>query len=195
MTRPYMINDFIMRDYPTDAEPDALSTKLNRPVKYMNEYGFDVEIVGGAIHPTKNWIAWVDYYEKTHKDRGTYWECDYFLRIKVDDTQVFEWNVETYNPFFGALTCHMDWYGDLLVYIYLEKHLLYGVTLTTSELITRVELGLVGVEMTIVDNIVYILPVLDYEKKILKRYRIPSWEELSPITEDEAFKLGLISWD
>ena len=188
-----MPNDLVWNTYPSEADENVLAEKLNRPESHKNKEGFTVKLWGGAIHPTKNWIAWIDYYEKRYKMKNRV-DCNYKLNIKVDDEQVFEWEVETYNPFFGAITCYVSWHEDLLVYIYLEKHRLYGVTLTIDSLVTQIELGVVGVEFDIRNDIVYILPASNYQG-LVKRYSIPSWKELSPISVEDAEKQELVKWD
>lgn len=184
MRRPAVIDPFF-GDSVGEANDNMIAKKLKRSTKYINNDGFTIEIQGGAIHPTKNWVAWVDYYEKRPEKLGGWVDCNYFLRIKVNDKQVFEWTVETYNPYFGAMNCYMRWHDDLLVYIYREKHSFYGVTLSSQRLLQRIELGAGGTEFRIDGDVLSLMRAQDYHGFILQ-YQVPTWNELPPLSEDEA---------
>ena len=106
---------------------------------------------------------------------------------------MFEWEVETYNPAFWTHTCYINWHGDQLVYIYTEKHNIYGVTATQDQIATRIEIGKLGGQISIDGDIVFVLPVWKYQGYI-QRYRIPEWEELSSITENDAIKQGIATF-
>lgn len=190
MRRPAVVGDFIFNKHPGEISLSVIADRLKRPIEYTNDDGFKIQICGGAIHPNKIWITWIDYNEKTDPTAG--WiDCAYYLRVKADDKQILEWNVETYNPFFGAITCYVDWHGDQIVYVYLEKHRLYGVTLTLAGDIYKVELGRVGSEFRIDDDVLSLMQVENYQG-LIKQFRIPSWQELPSLTEDVARKQGII---
>lgn len=192
MKMPIIIDDITQYGYTDMVSWQTLAEKLNRAIEYTNEDDFRVHLSGGSIHPTKNWIAWIDYYQKNNS-AGGWVVCNYYLRIKVDDKQVFEWEVETYNPYFGAITLYMKWHDDRLVYIYLEKHAIYGVVFSLEDnVVNRIKLGANGSQLRIDEDILSLVQIESYDDGLIKQYHIPSWEQLPSITEDVARKKGLI---
>ena len=188
MNRPYFIHDFNQDGDPNETPWAEIALALNRPEQYQGDDGFLIRIWGGDIHPSKNWIAWVDLHART---TNNWIENRYFFRIKVDDKQVFEWEVETYNPAFGTGTVYLHWHDDNIIYIYTEKHDMYGVTATTSEIKHRVRLAVLESQIRVDDDIVRVIP-MDIYKGFLKQYRLPDWEKLDPPPEAKAREMGLL---
>lgn len=187
--RPVMLEDFCdSYEFPGQLDAATIRQALGRSNEFEMEDGYTVRVWGGAIHPEKNWIAWIDYYDRNTPD---WLYCNYYLRIRADNKQVFEWNVETYNPAFGAGTIYIKWHGDQLVYIYMEKHYLYGVTATLDRIVTRIELGKIGTQLRVDEDVVSIVPVIGYQDLIL-RYHLPDWEVLPPLPEADAINQGLV---
>ena len=87
MKRPHITDDLTNNDHPRAVDWNTLAEKLNRPKNYINEDGFEVQLWSGTIHPSKDWVAWVDYYEKRPSDVG-FVDCNYYLCINVDGKQV-----------------------------------------------------------------------------------------------------------
>ena len=175
MNRPNLINDLGQEGDRNTIPYEVLAEALNRPEKYTDDKGFEVELWGGDIHPSKNWIAWVDLHAKTVNG----WIHDrYYFRIQVDGKQVFEWEVETYNPAFGAVTVYLHWHDDKVIYIYSEKHNIYGVTATTRRIKHRVELGNLATQVELNgDTITTTLRELNANGQLKQvKYRLPNWE-------------------
>ncbi len=189
MKRPILINDLYQEGDPNETTDIAIAKALNRQVEYR-EGIFNVRIGGGAVHLTKHWVAWVDFYDDV-ESKG--WIQDkYHLRIQVDGQQTLDWEVETYNPAFGAITLYMHWHDDNLIYIYAEKHDIYGVTATHNAVRHRVELGLHGTQVHVDQNIVRVIRVEHNPQRIIEQYRLPDWTPLDPLPHDKARELGLL---
>lgn len=189
MNRPIFKYDFFQDMDPNEIPWNKLAEALNRPEEYQDEEGFKIRIWGGDIHPTKNWIAWIDLHERT---TNRWIEDRYYLRIQIAGKQVFEWEVETYNPAFGAVTLYLHWHDEKAVYIYSEKHRYYGVTATMNGIQHRIELAVVSSPIYIDGNLV---TFMDYSKTYngyLNQYRLPDWQLLDPLPEAKAREMGLL---
>lgn len=190
MSRPEY---FDSTSYDDEYDKIALTKALNRPEVYEDEHGYEVALCTGAIHPQHGWVAWVDYYEK--KNPPPSWiDCNYYLRIKYDEKILVEWIIETYNPAFGCYVGYFNWHDDKIIIIYTEKHNVYGATVDKTGLVKRLELGCLGTEYCVGANGAIIYPLIDHDLPRHKYpcYKIPSWESLPPMSEDEAIKLGIL---
>lgn len=95
----------------------AVCARLGMEREWLTEDDYIHAIVGGALEGER--VAWV---EKVEKDDGGWVDVDYFLRMRVGATQVREWTVDTYNPYFGCEVGHLRWWDDSVVIVYREKH-------------------------------------------------------------------------
>lgn len=186
MGRLRFVDDFFYRASEYDNE--TIAQRLQRPVSYEDDDGYTVKIWGGTIHPQKNWVAWIDYYEK-----GIRWiDCNYYLRAKIDGEILIDWTIETYNPFFGCTQGYFAWHDDKIILVYLEKHAVYGVTVSQQGLLEHHELGYLGTEFCVQDNIVIVRPVTPQGTN-LQCYKLPNWEMLTSLSEEEALKMGILT--
>lgn len=121
------------------------------------------------------------------------WEdCNYYLRIQVDGQQVFEWTVDTYNPYFGTQTLYLHWLGEEVIYIYHEKHRIYGVTAALDGIRHQIDIGQDASQMSVDENIVTILPLQRAYAGFFDQYRLPDWEKLDPLPEAKAREMRLL---
>lgn len=190
MAYPILKNDLYQEGDPKETANIAIAKALNRPVEYGEDI-FNVRIWGGAIHPTKNWVAWVDFYNDV-QSKG--WIRDkYYLRIQIDDQITLDWEVETYNPIFGAYTLYIHWHDDNLIYIYAEKHSYYGMTVIPDGIKHRVELGAHGTQIHVENNIVRAMRVEHNLQRITEQYQLPNWSPLESLSEAKAREMGLLA--
>jgi|GEM_PF-3160424 len=189
MERPVLINDLYQEGDPNATSDENIANALGRPIEY-GEGIFNIRIWGGAIHPKNNWIAWIDFYDDI-QSKG--WIQDkYHLGIQVDGKQTLDWEVETYNPAFGAMTLYIYWHSDKLIYIYTEKHRYYGVMTTTTEIKKRVELGVNGSFIHADGDIVRVSNWQKTYDGTIDQYQLPDWTPLDPLPEDKAREMGLL---
>lgn len=158
---------------PTETPNAKIAEALNREEAYKDGI-YLVQIWGGDVHPRKNWVAWVDFYQ----DKGdASWIRDkYIFRVQVDGRQTLEWEVETYNPAFGMIPFYFHWHGDEVIFMYIEKHDIYGVTASTNAIKHRVELGHNTTTIDLVDDVVTVkrLPNMGYEQLEVS-FRLSAW--------------------
>ncbi|PCC71214.1 hypothetical protein SAMN02745121_04822 [Nannocystis exedens] len=95
----------------------AVCARLGVEREWLTKDDFIHAIVGGAVEGER--VAWV---EKVEKDDGGWVDVDYFLRMRVGETQIRERVVDTYNPYFGCEIGHLRWWDDAVVMVYREKH-------------------------------------------------------------------------
>lgn len=115
--------DLRLGQYLTDqtAAIDEVCRLLKRPRMYVDEWGYEREIVGGATADQNRRLAWVECRSKEVSENGV--DVDFHLRATIDGTLVIDWKVETYNPYFGCHVQLMRWYSEHLILVYHEKHL------------------------------------------------------------------------
>lgn len=184
------VDDFFENPRHNTFETDEpVANVLERPMTYIDEDGYEVRLWAGAVHPDTGWIAWVDYYKK--RPPGQWVDCNYYLRIKVEDVVCHEWTVETYNPYFGCFPGYLSWHGDKVVFVYWEKHRVYGTTLSCKGLEKRIELGKGGAQFCVRENTVFVRRA-DRDRDKVQRYQIPEWETLPDWTQEEALQHGIL---
>lgn len=98
---------------------------LQRPSSYRDGRGYQSDLLGAAIHPLRNRVAYV---ESRMKKR--WWSAIWNASIKIhlwaqagSDRSV---DIRSYNPFFGCDVEHFEWMGDDVLLIYSEKHHTYA---------------------------------------------------------------------
>jgi hypothetical protein len=98
---------------------------LQRPPSYCDDRGYQNDLLGAAIHPQRNRIAYV---ESRMKKR--WWSAMWNASIKIhlwaqsgSDRSV---DIRSYNPFFGCDVEYFEWMDDDVLLIYSEKHNTYA---------------------------------------------------------------------
>ena len=98
---------------------------LGRNPFFVDENGYEREIIGAAISPNNGAIAYV---ETRAKDVGVnqYRErlLDVSIKVHIDDRtgNHLAADIESYNPFFGCDVRFFEWMGHSVLLIYQEKH-------------------------------------------------------------------------
>ena len=151
---------------------EAICKLLDRPVSYADADGYEGEVVGGTASDDSRRLAWI---ERRSKDLGGHVDVSFRLKATIDGKPVIDWEVETYNPFFGCHVGYMDWRGDHVVTIYREKH---DTILCSVSRESAVRLIAISDRWQVVDGVVFSechLPDL------IVAYSIPAVERLVPL--------------
>lgn len=117
---------------------EAVGQALQRPIRFVDEEGYENAVTAAAIHGTKGWMAWIEH---TCKEIDGFYDVDF--RLRAQDTagrELIDWIVETYNPFFGCRVGYMAWHDDQIVVVYREKHDTYACSLGVDGSIERIEI-------------------------------------------------------
>lgn len=137
--------DLMIGEYLTDqsAAIEAVCRALGRPSIRVDGQGYEHEIVGGAVDGNR--VAWV---EGRSKQLGSYVDVEFRLRAQVEGRPVIDWEVATYNPYFGCHVQLMRWLPRHVVAVYHEKHriLAAAVSLNNESLLLPIDVrwGAVG---------------------------------------------------
>ncbi|MCI0700933.1 MAG: hypothetical protein L0241_07615, partial [Planctomycetia bacterium] len=118
--------------------------------------------------------------------QGNFHDIHYHLRIRGSDGREVSWEPRTYNPFFGCRVQFMEWFGDVILFIYEEKHSVY---------VSRFSLNAPARFHPINDYWILDgnqLAHIGYRETEVRRLFIPGLEELPPLSESEAAKLELL---
>src|SRR5258706_3539248 len=73
---------------------------LGRKVSVTDEQGYECEIVGATVSEDGRRLAWVEGRSKQVSKDVT--DITYRLKARVDGEAAIEWEVATYNPYFGC---------------------------------------------------------------------------------------------
>lgn len=101
---------------------DEVATLLERKVQYVDDEGYDRHIVAAARHPFSAALAYV---ECRSQQQGNFFDINYHLRLRDPAGREVARKVESYNPYFGCDVRFLEWYHDVVLMIYREKHQTY----------------------------------------------------------------------
>jgi hypothetical protein len=93
---------------------------LNRQSEFVDAAGFTNEITAATIDPERQRYAWVECKSKSLE--SGYVDVNFYLYVMVSTQIVVEWEIETYNPYFGCQVELLHWLPEHLIIIYHEKH-------------------------------------------------------------------------
>jgi uncharacterized protein (TIGR02996 family) len=82
--------------------------------------GYELEIIDGATSGLTGAVAYLECRSKWL--RQDHQDIHYHLRLRDAAGRTTAWEPHTYNPFFGCQPKFLEWYGDVVVFIYEEKH-------------------------------------------------------------------------
>lgn len=161
--------------------------RLARPVRFIDEKGYEHEITAAAIDPEHDRIAWVEY--RCKQQRNGYLDIEFRLKSQVDGRPQINWVVETYNPFFGCNAGYLAWHGERVVIIYREKHHTYACSLLPSGAKVLVQ---ITDEWAVVDDQI---TFCSDEPDFVERLALPELRRVSRISSTEARATGLLPPD
>jgi hypothetical protein len=104
---------------PDPARISGAAKILGRSAHYVSPEGYEREIVAASPAGKRGQIAYVESSAKKMKDF-----VDVSFRFVVRDgvSAEFQSELESYNPFFGCDVHFLEWFDDIAVLIYREKH-------------------------------------------------------------------------
>jgi uncharacterized protein (TIGR02996 family) len=168
----------------SDPDPRRVETAaaaLGRPARYVDDEGYEREVVAATIHDLTGELAYVECRSRQRRD---YLDIHFHLRLRDRRGREAAREVETYNPYFGCRVRFLEWYGDVVLAIYREKHHTY---------VCRFGLDSPAQFKAIEDDWVLDgrqLGYRGYRETSVRRLAIPGLEELPPLSAEEA-----AAWD
>jgi uncharacterized protein (TIGR02996 family) len=179
----------LLEDYAAtnhDGVPDRTAQAaavLNRPVQFLDSAGYEMEITAAAV---SLWTQAVAYVESRSKWIGELHDIRYHLRLRDPAGRTAEWEVESYNPYFGCDVRFLEWFGDVAVMIYEEKHDTY---------VCRFGMDSPAVYKVIEDEWVLSTSQLGhwgYKHVEVQRLTLPDLAEMPPLSEADAERWMLL---
>jgi uncharacterized protein (TIGR02996 family) len=173
---------------PTEPDPkriDLVAQRLGRLVSYVDSEGYERTITAAAVSGLHDAVAYV---ECRSQQRGSFLDINFYLRIRGSDGREMMREVESYNPYFGCDVRFFEWFGDEALVIYEEKHDTYicrfGLDFPANFKVISSYWALNGCQLGY------------WHKRApetnVRRVTIPGIEELTPLSESGAAKLGLL---
>jgi uncharacterized protein (TIGR02996 family) len=178
----------------TGSDPDPRRAEraaemLGRPVRYVDEQGYERVITAAAIHDLTGALAYVE--SRSQWRGGGFLDITFHLRLRDRGGREAAWEVETYNPYFGCRVRFLEWYGDAALMIYREKHDTYicrfGLDSPAEWKVIEHDWMLDGRH----------LGYWGYRETSVRRLAIPGLEELPVLSAEEAAAWDLLpgkSW-
>jgi hypothetical protein len=161
----------------TGIDASATNEKL-KSIKWKSSKGDEYEIIESDIDCSANNVAW--FQSSFHDD---------LLLVKYENGERFEWVPETYNPAFGCTCIHLEWRGNTLLYIYLEKHDLYVCSINGRDVR---HYNFHGEDLNIGKEFVSV-GSFGYEKRNeVELLNLPDLDKVKKVTLEEAKSLGLL---
>jgi hypothetical protein len=181
--------------FQTEREIHQVADRLGHPAEYVDQEGYEVEITAAAVDPHQDRLAWVHLRQKelgwspfTGKT-GHFLDISFHLRALVNGQLTLNWEICTYNPYFGCMVGYINWIGDHVVMIYREKHDTYA---ATGHIDGSVKYMKIEDRWTVQGTIV---AYLGWRATEVQRLSLPGLELLPPLSKDEAIQMGLLAPD
>ena len=166
----------------TEPDQDAIeqaATLLGREPFCTDKRGYECELIGAAIHPSSNHIAYVE-----SRAKKRWWTSLIDVSIKIHlrnpDGSERDVNIKTYNPFFGCDIGFFQWIDDIALLIYTEKHRSYICTIGSEWPPDFVEIE----DYWIIND--KTLGCIGYNQDSVKRLSIPDLSPLESLSIDDA---------
>ncbi|NDJ55098.1 MAG: hypothetical protein GYB68_18665 [Chloroflexi bacterium] len=170
-----------------EAAIESVAKRLGLPPAHVDDEGYEHEITAAALHPAGKGYAWVHCMAKESGTEGrSLISVRFRLFVRLAGQDDIEWEVYTYNPYFGCLTEYLRWYSDQVVMIYREKHDHYVAVQPIAE--DERCYRQLGPRWLLRDGVIY---HHGYQPQQVDRMRVPDLTDLGPIRADEARGLGL----
>jgi hypothetical protein len=175
-----------------EPDPEVIAqaaTLLGRESFFVDRRGYECEIIAAAIQPKLGHVAYVE-----SRAKKKWWSSvvDIAIKIHLRDTDGTDRSIDiqSYNPFFGCDVRFFDWYDDVSLLIYREKHDTYACRFGITEWPPRfVEIE----DRWLIRESV--LAYIGYKQEMVRRLRIPDLVGLEPLDMSEAEGLGLLPPD
>lgn len=112
-----------------DEDIEEMAQRLKRPAFFIDEDGYENEIIAAAMADEGTKLAWVDM---RCKDNDGAVDVTFTVRASIHGYRVLNWEVASYNPYFGCDVQYLEWWDDEVIAIYSEKHRTILVSLAES---------------------------------------------------------------
>ncbi|QJW92623.1 hypothetical protein FTUN_0120 [Frigoriglobus tundricola] len=172
------------RQKPDPIGIEAAALALGRGVKAAAGFGFEVEICAAAMCPRMGAVAFLE--SRSKWTRGSQDVIAYTLRLRELVGRATSWEVETDNPYCGCDPQFIEWFGDVVVFVYREKHHAY---------VARVGFDHRPDYRSIADDWILDAREIVYRRAhapTVERLSIPDLEALPPLSAEEAGERDLL---
>jgi hypothetical protein len=170
------------RGAPDEQEIAKAAKQFGEPSRCIDPQGYECEICGAAVEGGAGYAAFVRCRAK--EVRNGFVDIEFRIHLLAPDGKCESWPIETYNPYFGCDVGFMKWIGGSCILVYREKHHTYAwrIAPQTPAMWVKIE-----DDWIIRDDI---LAFIEDEGKTVSRVKLPEFEELEPISADQARATG-----
>ena len=167
---------------------ERVAKLLKRQPSFIDKRGYKCELLGAAIHPTSNELAYV---ESRAKKRWWTPMIDISIKIHLRDRTERDsaTDIKSYNPFFGCDIGFFEWIDDTALLIYTEKHHTYICAFGKTWPPRFVEIE----DRWVINN--NMLGYNGYKQTSVQRLSIPDLSPHDPIAIDTAEEIDLLPAD
>lgn len=174
-------------DGPNADDVARAATLLGREPFYIDDQGYECEIVAAAVHPDGRRVVYV---QSRAKQAGQFVDITIKIHFVDDNGKSSAVDIESYNPFFGCDVGMLQWItDDVALLIYSEKHwtFVYRIGDKWPPPFAKIE-----ERWSIKDDV---LSFMSYNADVVQRLRIPSLETLAAVSVSQAETDGTLPPD
>ena len=95
------------------------SNQFDLPNKHDNRLNYSYEIIAAFVNKEQNKFAFVICEDDNNCGNS---DVHYYLKAYDNGYVVVDWELESYNPYFGCSVYYLEWIHNSIVLIYNEKH-------------------------------------------------------------------------
>ncbi len=174
--------------FPDQSAIETAAPLLGRAPFFIDEHGYECELIGATVHPSSGSIAYVESRSRKLKLSSI---VDVSIKVHLQNSngRNQSTNIKYYNPFFGCDIDFFQWIGDVALLIYTEKHDTYICAIGSTwppEFIEIEDRWIIHGET---------LAYIGYKQDAVKRILIPDLIQLEPMSISDAKSLELLPDD
>lgn len=175
---------------PDPGRIERAAVLLGREPFYVDQHGFECELLDAAIDAATNRIAYVESRAKENLRKGSS-TVDISIKIHLRDVDGNDksTDIKSYNPFFGCDVGFFEWVDDTAILIYTEKHDTYVCAFGSKWPPRFVEIE----ERWIIND--RMLGYIGYKQDTVQRLSIPDLVPQESLTTTDAEQQGLLPVD
>lgn len=168
---------------PNPAHIETATRLLGRSVRFVDDRGYQREIFAAAVNEQSGAVA---FFESRAKQLRRMVDVTISLHIQGIDGRHVQWEIVTYNPYFGCEVGFMKWFSDSILVIYREKHNTYVCRFGLDFPALCKEIG----DYWIVNGSV-LASCCDKNATVVQRLSLPKLSKLPNISKEEAQREGV----
>jgi len=126
---------------PTTPAVIEAAKRRGRPVQYVDNEGYTLEILAASSHPSKPYDVCFERRAKTFEGANGHPATDVriWISVEVDGIGVYDSSISSYNPYFGCTVSYIGWHKNVLIAVYTSKSDTYAFRFDPEEVLAQLD--------------------------------------------------------